>query len=176
VVERGRGYTAVDLAVLGVVAAIMGVIYNLISGPYYVVKGALGPLAAKMIFYGIWYMAAPLAASLVRKPLSAFTAELVAAFIEALTGGFFGPSAIVHGAGQGAASELGYAVFRYRKWGASQAALAGALAGPVSVLLDVLVWGSTYTQREYMIYTVVAIISGAIYGLIAYLVARSVKG
>ncbi len=170
-----RRYTAVDLAVLGVVAAVMGVIYNAISSPYYVVKGTLGPLAAKMIFYGIWYMAAPLAATLVRKPLSAVTAEFVAAVIEALTGGFFGPSAIVHGLGQGIASEAGYAAFRYRKWGAAQAAVAGALAGPVSVALDILVWGSTYTSREYIIYTIVAIISGAIYGIIAYLVARSVR-
>lgn len=170
-----RRYTALDLAIIGVVAAVLGIIYNLISGPYYVVKAALGPMVAKMLFYGIWFMAAPLAASLVKKPGSAVLSEFLAAMIEALTGGYFGTSVVIYGLGQGLASEAAYTVFKYSRWGLIQAILSGAFAGPVAVLLDVLVWGSAYTPDQYVVYTIISTISGAIYGAIAYLVAKSIR-
>ncbi|HDI74750.1 MAG TPA: ABC transporter permease [Thermoprotei archaeon] len=168
-------YTTVDLALLAVVAAVFGAVFTLAWTPYYAVKAIGGKLAAVLLTYGIWYMAAPLAASLIRKPGAAFFGETLAGLVESLLPQVGGFSCFIYGLGQGIFSEIAYAVFRYRKYGALQATLAGALPAIPSLLLDILLWQSVYPPVVFAILLVLAAASGAIYGVLGYLIVSKVS-
>jgi len=165
-------YSAVDYAILGVVAAVMGVVFVVAWDFYYLVKALLGPIGARVFTYGIWFMAAPLAASLIRKPLSAFSGEALAALVETIIPTYGGYTNLIYGVAQGLASELAYLIFGYRRWGPLQAALSGALAGPVAVTLDQILFPELITAKTFAALVLAAIASGALYGLIAYGVSR----
>ena len=59
-------------------------------------------------------MAATVAAFIMQKPGVAFVTEVLAAFLELLMGNF--PLVITTGLVQGVGLELGFAVFRYRRY------------------------------------------------------------
>ncbi len=168
----GLRYSSVDYAILGVVAAVMGVVFVVAWEFYYLVKAALGPIGARVFTYGIWFMAAPLAASLIRKPLSAFSGEVLAALVETIIPTYGGYTNLIYGLAQGLASELGYLLFRYRRWGPVQAAVSGALAGPVAVALDQILFPELISLGTLLVLMLAATASGAIYGSIAYAVSR----
>ncbi len=68
------------------------------------------------IFYGIWFMAATVAAFIIQKPGVAVVTEFLAAFIEFLMGNMGGPLVLISGLMQGIGAELGFAFFRYRRF------------------------------------------------------------
>jgi len=167
-------YTTVDLAILAVVAAVFGAVFTFAWTPYYAVKAIGGKFAAVLLTYGIWYMAAPLAATLVRKPGAALLGETLAGFIEALLPQVGGFSCLIYGLGQGIFSEIAYAAFRYKKYGLLQAVLAGALPALPSLVLDILLWSSVYPPSVFAVLFVLAAASGAIYGALSYLIASKI--
>ena len=173
--KSSKRYTALDLAYLGVVAAISGIIFALTWNVYYLGKAIGGPVVARIVSYGLWFIGAPLAASLIRKPLSAFLGETLGALVETIIPTYGGFTNIIYGVAQGAASELAYAIFKYKKFGVPQAALAGALAGFPCVALDALLFGEIFTPTVMIILTIAAIISGAIYGVIAATVVKAIR-
>jgi len=170
-----RRYTALDLACLGVVAAVAGVIFALTWNVYYFGKAIGGPIVARIVSYGLWFIGAPLAASLIRKPLSAFLGETLGALVETIIPTYGGFTNIIYGVAQGAASEIAYALFRYRKFGVAQAALAGALAGFPCVALDAILFGDIYPPNVMAVITIAAVISGAIYGVVAATVVKAIR-
>ena len=167
-----RAYTAVDLAVLGVVAAVAGAIFALAWNVYELGKALGGPIAARLVSYGLWFIAAPLAATLIRKPGSAFLGETLAALVETIVPTLGGWTNLVYGVAQGLASEAAYALYRYQRWGALQAALAGAFAGPVAVALDAVLFAEIAPPPVLAALALAATTSGAVYGLVAYAAAK----
>ena len=170
-----KRYTGVDYALLGVVAVAFGIVFFAAWPIYYAVKAVGGPVLAKLLTYGIWFMAAPLAASLIRKPLSGFLGETLAALIETIIPNAGGVTNLIYGLAQGAASEIAYLLFRYRKWGVAQGALSGALAAFPALALDVLLWGDIATPEVMAIWLAGALVSGAIYGSVAALIGKSLR-
>jgi len=170
-----RRYTAIDLAMLGVVAAVSGVVFALTWNVYEFGKAIGGPVIARIVSYGLWFIGAPLGAALVRKPGAAFLGETLGAFVETIIPTLGGWTNLVYGALQGLASEAAYALFHYRKWGTPQAALAGAFAGPVAVALDAVLFAEIAPPPVITIWAIAATISGAIYGAAAHLAATTIK-
>lgn len=168
-------YTGIDLALLAAVGVISGIIFAGSWSIYYAVEAVAGPVGARLASYGLWFIGAPLAATLIKKPLSAFLGETVGAFVETLIAPAGGITNIIYGVLQGLASELAYAAFRYKKWSVALGSLSGLAAGPVAVALDALLFGDIGSALEMTLWVLAAMASGAIYGFIASYAAKSVK-
>jgi len=124
----------------------------------------------------LWFIGAPLAATLIRKPGSALLGETLGALVETLIptpGGF---TNLIYGVAQGLASEAGYAMLRYRKFTPAAGALAGALAAFPCIALDALLFGEIAPPPVLMLWLIAAIISGAVYGYAVSYAAFTVAG
>lgn len=166
------GWTSIDFALLGVTAAVSSIIFYSAWFVYELGKVA-GPIFSRMISYGLWFIGAPLAATLIRKPLAAFLGETLGALVESLLPTVGGITNLYYGVAQGALSELVYLARGYKKWDSATAALAGAAAAPAAVALDALLFSEIATIPVMVAWTVAAAVSGAIYG---YVAARIVEG
>ncbi|TMR68557.1 cobalt ABC transporter permease [Streptococcus pseudopneumoniae] len=92
-----------------------GYVYNILS----LLLTPLGLQAfANEILFGLWCMAAPIAAIFVPRVGSATIGEVLAALAEVLYGSQFGLGALLSGLVQGLGSELGFIVTknRYESW------------------------------------------------------------
>ncbi|MET1159520.1 MAG: ECF transporter S component [Thermoprotei archaeon] len=167
-------YTGVDLAFLGVVAIVAGIIFYSAWYVYDFGKAIGGIYASRVLAYGLWFIGAPLAATLIRKPGAAFLGEFLGALVETIVPTVGGFTNLIYGAAQGFASEIGYMILGYRRWGAGAAALAGALAAFPCIALDAVLFAEIYPAPVMLGLLVAAIISGAVYGAIAALVVKGI--
>jgi energy-coupling factor transport system substrate-specific component len=124
-----------------VVTAVLGVAFGVVFWAWSLLYSAFSPAFAafppgQAVMYGVWLLPAVVAPLIVRKPGAALFAELIGATVEALLGSHFGSLVILYGLLQGAAAELGFAMFRYKRFGWLQALLAAAFAGLAAVALD----------------------------------------
>lgn len=172
---RRARFTSIDLALLAVVGVICGVIFTATWTIYNVSEAIAGPVGARIISYGLWFIGAPLAASLLKKPLSAFLGEFLSALIETLIAPAGGITNVIYGCAQGLASELGYLIFRYKRWDIFSGAIAGALAGIPAVGLDALLFGLIGGPTEMSLWVLAACFSGAIYGALVSSVGLSIR-
>ena len=122
-----------------VVAAVIGVAFGVVFQVWNVVWTIFsGPFSA--LVYGIWLIPAVLTALIVRKPGASVFTETVAAAVALLLGSPYGAMGIVQGAVEGFGSEVAFAAGRYRSYGVTTAAAAGALGGFAATLFDALYW------------------------------------
>ena len=109
-----------DVILVAMLCVVFGVVY---LGAVYLASFlstaltpvGLAPLGNEIVF-GVWFMAATLAAYIVQKPGVAIIAEIIAAVIEVLMGNWFGPMVIVSGLIQGAGAEIVFALWRYKRF------------------------------------------------------------
>lgn len=168
-------YTMIDLLILGVIAAIFTIVFISMWTVYYAVKAAAGPIVARLLTYGAWFMPAPLAASLIRKKFSALLGEFLPALLESIMPTPGGLTNAIYGLCQGLFSELAYVATRYKKYDVLTASLAGALPAVAAVSLDAILFGDIY-PLDYMVQIILAIaLSGAIYGVLAYYIAKGIR-
>lgn len=95
--------------------------------------------------FGIWYMAAAFAVYVIRKPGTGIIAELIASILEVLMGNWFGPMVIVSGLIQGLSIELGFAIYRYRRYDLKSLATASTCAALIG-----FVW-NTFRNQYYLL-------------------------
>jgi energy-coupling factor transport system substrate-specific component len=169
-------YTVIDYALLGVAAIVSGIIFYATWFLYYGAEAVGGKIFAKLVSYGLWFIGAPLAASMIRKPGSAFLGETLGALIESIIPTIGGFSNLIYGVAQGAASEIAYLIFRYKKYTALVGALAGALAGFPCVAVDAVMYGEIAPPPVMTLWLIAAVTSGAVYGYIAALAGSIVVG
>ncbi len=174
---RGGGfrYTTIDYAYLGVVAVVMGVVFYGTWYVYYFGKAIGGPIFARLISYGLWFIGAPLGATLIKKPFSAFLGETLGALIETIIPTVGGLTNLMYGVIQGLLSELIYLVFGYRRFDYITGALAGLAAAPGAIVLDAILFEDIATVEVMALWLLAAMISGAIYGGLASIVAEYVR-
>lgn len=118
-----------DIVVTAVIGVVFGVVFFAWNAFYAAMSFMTPPLQDWS--YGMWLVPAVLAPLIVRKPGAALFAEIAAASVSALLGSQWGPDTLLSGFVQGAAAELVFAVFRYRRWSLdvlALAAVASALA------------------------------------------------
>ncbi|PKR83454.1 ECF transporter S component [Heyndrickxia camelliae] len=141
-----------------------GVIYLGWSTLWIPISALVGPVGAGFMF-GIWVIASPIVAYIIRKPGAAFIAEVMAAAVELLTGSHFGLSALLVGVFQGIGSEIAFAIFRYKRFNLITLMLSGALAAVMGMIYNILANGyGFYTTGVFFTTLGIHIISGIILG------------
>lgn len=121
-----------DVILLSILGVLFAAAYLAVFDVGLVLSALLTPSGlstfAFELIYGIWFMAAVVAAYIIRKPGVALIAELLASAIELLMGNSGGAVLLVTGIIQGLGAELGFAVFRYKKYNLFSMSLSGIFA------------------------------------------------
>ena len=121
-----------DVIMMAILGVIFAAVYLAVFQGGLALSTALTPLGLSAfgfeIIYGVWFMAATLAAYIIRKPGVALITELLAAAVELLMGNSGGLTVVLTGLIQGAGAELAFALFRYKKWNLLSMSLAGILS------------------------------------------------
>ena len=162
----------VTTAILGVACGLLFLIWNQIGGLGYDVLDAVTPGFGGLIT-GIWLIGGPIGGLIVRKPGAAILVEVIAASVSAALGSQWGISTLYSGLAQGLGAEIIFALFVYRRFSLTVAALSGAGAGVGAWILEFLAFGNMAKTFGFNItYLITLIISGAIAGLLAWLLVR----
>lgn len=152
----------VVLAVILSVAC--GVIYLGWSTLWIPISALVGPVGAGFMF-GIWVIASPIVAYIIRKPGAALIAEVAAAAVELLTGSHFGLSALLVGVFQGIGAEIAFAIFGYKRYNLFTLMLSGAFAAIGSMIYNLIANGfGFYTTKVFLVTLGIHVISGTILG------------
>jgi energy-coupling factor transport system permease protein len=151
--------------VLAVILAVAcGVIYLGWSTLWIPISAIVGPVGAGFMF-GIWVIASPIVAYIIRKPGAAFIAEVAAAAVELLTGSHFGLSALLIGVFQGVGAEIAFAIFGYKRYNLFTLMLSGALAAVFGMLYNLIANGfAFYTTGVFFLTLGIHVISGMLLG------------
>ncbi|MFN2744853.1 MULTISPECIES: ECF transporter S component [Bacillus] len=153
-----------EVVMMVILSVACGVIYLGWSTLWLPISAIVGPVGANFMF-GIWVIASPIVAYIIRKPGAALIAETAAASVELLTGSHFGLSALLIGVFQGAGAEIAFAIFRYKRYNLFTLMLSGALAAVGSMTYSLIANGFAYYTTETLILTfVIQVISGMILG------------
>lgn len=109
-----------DILMIAITAVLFGVVYLGATYAGTALTSLLTPMGLGVFgyepFYGIWFMAAVFATYVIQKPGVGIIAEMLAALLEVLMGNYFGPIVFISGFIQGVGSEIGFAVFKYKKY------------------------------------------------------------
>ena len=117
------------MAVLGTLfaAVYLAVFYGGLALQTALTPAGLAPFGFEVI-YGVWFMAATIAAYIIRKPGAALITEMLAAVVELLMGNSGGVTLILTGLIQGLGCELGFAIFRYKRFNLLSMTVSGIVA------------------------------------------------
>lgn len=175
-----KGLKLTDILVTVVIAVVFAVVYRLWGDVSNIAKLVPG-LQLDQLIYGLWFIASSVAYLIIRKPGVALLAEAAAASGELLAGSQYGVEALTYGIVQGLCAELIFAAFRYRKYSASAAGLAGIAAAAGSLVFDVVKgYTADYQSWSLLLYVVFRIVGSYIicgpvaYGLVKALEATGV--
>lgn len=120
----------VDIAVAATIGVASGFVFwgfNYISMWLFPLMRTILP-GTGSLFHAIWYFSGPLALLIIRKPGSAVFVNLVGSAVEMLLGNQFSVSFVfVSALFQALFSELGFALFLYKRWTLSVSMLSGLL-------------------------------------------------
>ena len=175
--QRG-GWRIVDIVVAAAVAVAFGAVFLAWNAAYAAAAPAFAFLPpVQGVMYGVWLLPAVLVGLIVRRPGAALFGGFVSAAVSVLLGSPYGFDALVSGAIQGAGAEIGFAVALYRRWTLPIAVLAGALAGLLAAIHDIVVYFPETDTAFWAVFGGSTIVSGAlIAGLGAWLLMRALVG
>ncbi|ROP64534.1 ECF transporter S component [Curtobacterium sp. ZW137] len=174
--KRSLRWRVVDIVVASVLAVAVGVVFKLWEFGYEPLSAAVALLlpGTQALFGGVWLLAGPIVALVVRKPGAALFAEIVAASVEALLGTQWGWSTLEAGLVQGLGAEIVLALFLYRVYRLPVVVLAGAAAGLAMGINDSVLWYAGYDAAFKTVYIVSGTISGAVIaGIGSWLIVRA---
>ncbi len=161
--------------------AIVGVLFSfLFTGANYFGTGltaaltpaGLGPLGYQII-YGMWFMAATFATYIIQKKGVGIIAEMLAAVIEVIMGGMFGPMTLVSGFIQGFGCELGFIVTGYKIFNMFSMILGSIFCSVLSFIFEYFVYGyGAYSTVMIIVMLIVRTISSIFFtGIVSKLIA-----
>jgi energy-coupling factor transport system substrate-specific component len=131
-------WRTVDIVVVALLAVAFGVVFW-VWGTYVWAWGSfLGPQTESLIT-GVWLLPAVVCPLIVRRPGAALFGELVAAFVSAMLGSYWGLDTLLSGLLQGAGAEAVFLITMYRAWNPVVAILAAAGAGIGEASHDLIV-------------------------------------
>lgn len=118
-----------DVIMMAILGVVFAAVYMAVFQGGLALSTALTPFGLASfgfeVIYGVWFMAATLAAYIIRKPGAALITEMLASAIELLMGNSGGLTVVLTGFIQGLGAEAVFAAFRYRKWDTVSMILAG---------------------------------------------------
>jgi len=167
--ENKDSWELKDILMVAIAGVIFAVVY---LGAVYAGAGLtaiLTPMGLGVLgyepFYGIWFMAAILITYVIQKPGVGLVAEMLAAFLEVLMGNFFGPAVFISGFLQGLGSEIGFAIFYYKRFD-----YVSTISAAVGATITSFIWtafrngyGSLAPQLVVAIF-VIRLISAVLFG------------
>ena len=107
-----------DVILMAILGVVFAAIYLAVFNGGMVISTALTPLGLSAfgfeLIYGVWFMAATLAAYIIRKPGVALLTEILASVVELLMGNSGGLTVVLTGFIQGLGAEVIFACFRYK--------------------------------------------------------------
>ena len=174
---RLMAWRGVDLLTAAMLAVAFGVVFwGFDTFVYPVISAATAgfpPLGELTL--GVWLIPAVVGGLVVRRPGAALFTELVAANVELFLGNKWGVAVLLSGLLQGLGVELVLAAVRWRRFGPVVAALGGALAAALEIVL--YEWWSyvpDYSPLWKGLYLLFGVISGALVaGLLGWLLVRA---
>lgn len=129
---KTKAWELKDIIMMAILGVVFSAVYLAVFDGGMVLSTLLAPSGlsnfAFEIIYGVWFMAATLAAYIIRKPGVALATEVLASAIELLMGNSGGLTVVLTGVIQGAGAEVIFALFRYKKWDLISMSLAGMLS------------------------------------------------
>jgi energy-coupling factor transport system substrate-specific component len=173
--STATGWRIVDIVVAAAVAVAFGAVFLAWNAAYAAAAPAFAFLPPiQGVMYGIWLLPAVLVGLIVRRPGAAIFGGLVSAAVSVVLGSPYGADALVSGFIQGAGAELGFALALYRRWILPIAVLAGALAGLLAAIHDIVVYFPDTDTTFWIVFGASTVASGAlIAGLGAWLLVRA---
>lgn len=175
--ERGAVFRwrVVDIVVASVLGVASGVIFWAWNVAYEGPSNALNALLPGLqgLTAAPWLFAGVLGGLVIRKAGAAFYVEVVAALVSMLVGAQWGPDVLISGVLQGLGAELVFALFLYRRYGVVVATLAGAGAALLEVPHELIVYYPGMDAWFSIVFSVSLVVSGAIAGVLAWLIARA---
>jgi energy-coupling factor transport system permease protein len=154
----------VMVAVIGVVFAILYWAYNQLFAFLFPLISA-SPVTVQA-FVGFWFIAGIVSAYIIQKPGAGLLGELIAAIISMLLGSIWGVWVLISGLVQGAATEIIFASYKWKKFNYFTLVMAGVITSVISFFFpEALTEG--YLQYKTLIILamlVVRIASGALLG------------
>ncbi len=128
--EKKKRLTTVDIVLMAILAIVNGVAMTYIAMLNQMLTAVGGPILTS-ITLGLYSISGVLAAYIIRKPGAAFFTLTLAAVVQILSGNPNGLVSFVAGVTDGLGAELGYFLFRYKRWDWVSTALAGLFAVPI---------------------------------------------
>ncbi len=132
-------YTGRDIAMVAAMSVVAGAIFAFVSDVIAMPIQAVGGHFGIAAIYGLWFIGATLAGYVVRKPGAAFLGETIGSIIELLALSPYSVLLYYYGPAQGIMSELGFRLFRYKRWDYASMAVAGALPAIAAYPFDILI-------------------------------------
>ncbi|MGG3466147.1 ECF transporter S component [Neobacillus pocheonensis] len=127
---KDKRLTTVDIVLMAILAIVNGVAMTYLAMLNQMLTAIGGPILTS-ITLGLYTISGVLAAYIIRKPGAAFFTLTLAGVVQILSGNPNGLISITAAVTDGIGVELGYALFRYKRWGWGSTALAGLFAVPV---------------------------------------------
>jgi len=162
-VNRQMSWRTVDIVVTAAIAVAFGVVFWAWNALWAAASPAFAAVPpVQNILYGTWLAAGVVAGLVVQKPGAALFAELVAASVSLILGSQWGLDAALSGLFQGAGAELGFALFRYRRWDLVAALLAAVLSAVGAWLHDTPLYYAAVPLADQLLIGVFMVVSAVI--------------
>ena len=163
------GFTLMEIvimAVIGVINGVLGTPNAMLGRLFMTFSGSYGFLAFAAVCGG-FYLSGPLCGYIIRKPGAATLAETMNGVAQVLSGNPNGVMVLGAGFLQGFMSDMGYAVFGYRRWTLAAIGLSGALAPILQQGPEVYFFGVGSMGLSYNILALaIRMVSGAAYAIV----------
>ncbi|GAP00260.1 ECF transporter S component [Fructobacillus ficulneus] len=177
-----KKWTLQDVILLALIGIIFSVVYWVMDPVYQIAYSALAVIGwqnfTTEITLGVWMMAGPLAAYILKRPGAGFLGEMLGAAGEMFLGGSYGVGTLLSGLIQGIASELGFTLVLYKNWfaGLWLSTLTGTV---VTFAWDLVKSGYSHYQLGFLLalfvvrYLSIFFFAGVLVHLITKLLDRS---
>jgi energy-coupling factor transport system substrate-specific component len=166
-ISKQHMWTTLDV----VMVAVIGVVFAILYWAYNQLFAFLFPLISAspvtvQAFVGFWFIAGIVSAYIIQKPGAGLLGELIAAIISMLLGSIWGVWVLISGLVQGAATEIIFASYKWKKFNYFTLIMAGVITAVISFFFpEALTEG--YLQYKPLIILamlIVRIASGAVLG------------
>ena len=174
---RSLNWRVVDIIVASILAVACGLVFvfwNSVGYAWFMAMDALTPGLGGLAT-GIWLAGGVIGALVIRKPGAAIYLETLAATVSAVFGSQWGPETLYSGLAQGLGVEIVFAIFLYRRFSLTVAALGGVGAALGAFVLELFTSANIAKSLEFnLIYLGCLIVSGAILaGVLSYVAVQA---
>ncbi len=167
-------FTTRDILTIAVLAAIGGVA-KIFTAQGFVLVAAFGPYGSA-IWSALFFIWPIIAAFAVRKPGAATLSMVLGGVIELLAGSPIGVITLYSNLVEGLGGDIGFLLWRYRKYGWLQHATAGFLQPIGGLFITYYFFGfASLGATPFILYVIVSLIGGILGGLLGYIINKGLQ-